>query len=48
MAVTGVVGVGDERGRGGVTTTNRGGRRRSEGRRRRSGGWRAGGLRGSG
>jgi hypothetical protein len=47
-AVSGVAGVGEERGRGGVTTTNRGGRWRSEGRRRRSGGRREGGQRGSG
>jgi hypothetical protein len=43
----GVAGVGEERGRGGVTAENRGGRRRSEGCRRRSGGLRAGGRRGS-
>jgi hypothetical protein len=47
-AVSGVAGVGEERGRGGVTTTNKGGQRRSEGRHRRSGGRRAGGQRGSG
>jgi hypothetical protein len=47
-AVTGVVGVGEERGRGGVTMTNRGGWRRSEGRQRRSGGRSAVGRRGSG
>jgi hypothetical protein len=47
-AVSWVAGVGEERGQGGVTTTNRGGRRRSEGRRRCSGGRRAGGRWGSG
>jgi hypothetical protein len=46
-AVSGLAGVGEERGRGGVTTTNRGGRRRSEGRHRCFGGQRAGGRRGS-
>jgi hypothetical protein len=46
--VSGVAGVGEERGRGGVTTMNRGRRRRSEGHRRCSGGRRAGGRRGSG
>jgi hypothetical protein len=47
-AVTGVAGVGEERGRGGVTAVNRGGRRRSEGCRRCSGGRRAGGRHKSG
>jgi hypothetical protein len=47
-AVTGVAGVGEEKGRGGGSTANRGGRLRSEGRRRRSGGRRAGERRGSG
>jgi hypothetical protein len=47
-AVSGVAGVGEERGRGGVTTTNRGGRQRSVGCRRRSGDRRAGVRRGSG
>jgi hypothetical protein len=42
-AVSGVAGVGEERGRGGVTMTNRGGRHRLEGRRRRSSGRSAGG-----
>jgi hypothetical protein len=46
--VTGVVGVREERGRGGVTTTNKGGRWRFEGRRRRSGGRRVGGWQESG
>jgi hypothetical protein len=41
-AVTGVAGVGEERGCGGVSAANRGGRRGFEGRRRRSDGWRAG------
>jgi hypothetical protein len=36
-AVTGVAGVGEEKGRGGVSMANRGERRRSEGRRRCSG-----------
>jgi hypothetical protein len=43
--VSGVAGAGEEMGRGGVTTTNRGGRWRFEGRRRRSGDRRAGGRR---
>jgi hypothetical protein len=47
-AVTRVVGVGEERGRGGGLTANRGGRRCFEERRRRSGGRRAGERRGSG
>jgi hypothetical protein len=42
-AVTGVAGVEEGRGRGGVSTANRGGRRGSEGRRWRSGGRSAGG-----
>jgi hypothetical protein len=41
-AITGVAGVGEERGRGGESTANRGGRRGSEGRRRHSGGRRVG------
>jgi hypothetical protein len=47
-AVTGVVGVGEERYCGGVSTVNKGGRRSSEGRRRCSGGRRAGERWGSG
>jgi hypothetical protein len=47
-AVTGVAGVGEVRGCGGVSTVNKGGRRCSEERRRRSGGRRAGEQRGSG
>jgi hypothetical protein len=47
-AVMGVAGVGEEKGRGGVSTANRGGRWRSEGRRGRFGGRRAGERRGSG
>jgi hypothetical protein len=35
-AVTGVAGVGEEKGQGGVSTANRGGWRRSEGRHRHS------------
>jgi hypothetical protein len=42
-AVTGVAGVGEEKGRGGWSTVNRDGRRSSEGRRRHSGGRSAGG-----
>jgi hypothetical protein len=40
-----VAGVGEEKGRGGVLTVNKGGRRRSEGRRQRSGDPSAGGRR---
>jgi hypothetical protein len=47
-AVTGVAGVGEERGRGGGSTANRGGRRRSEGYQRCSSGRRVGERRGSG
>jgi hypothetical protein len=47
-AVTGVAGVGEEKGRGGGSTANRDGQRSSEGRRRRSGGRRAGERQGSG
>jgi hypothetical protein len=47
-AVSGVAGVREERGRGGVTAANRGGRRRSEGCHRCSGGRRVGGRWGSG
>jgi hypothetical protein len=47
-AVSGVAGVGEERGRGGVTAVNRDGRRRSKGCRRCSGGRRAEGWRESG
>jgi hypothetical protein len=47
-AVSGVVGVGAERGRGGVTGANKSGRWRSEGCRRCSGGRSARGWRGSG
>jgi hypothetical protein len=47
-AVTGVAGVGEEKGRGGWSTVNRDGRRSSEGRRRHSGGPSVGGRRGSG
>jgi hypothetical protein len=43
MEISGVAGVREERGRGGVTTANGGGRRRSEGCRRRSDGRRAAG-----
>jgi hypothetical protein len=46
-AVTGVAGVGEEKGRDGGSTVNRDGRRSSEGRRRRSGGRSSGGRRGS-
>jgi hypothetical protein len=46
-AVTGVAGVGEEKGRGGGSTANRGVRRCSEGRRCRSGGWRVEERRGS-
>jgi hypothetical protein len=47
-AVTGVAGVGEERGRGGESTANRGGRRDSEGWRWRSSGRRVGEWQGSG
>jgi hypothetical protein len=48
QGLTGVPGVGEERGRGGRSTANRVGRRSSEGRRRCSGGRRVGLRRGSG
>jgi hypothetical protein len=47
-AVTGVAGVGEEKGRGGGSTANRDRQRSLKGRRRCSGGRSAGGWRGSG